>query len=90
MKSDLESTRPIIPGSIVQVTAKDDRRHEGMVLVVAEVETWGVVAWAKDEHGPNQMRFTWNCIEPTGGMAVVGADGSPVPGQEAKPRPHHP
>lgn len=84
-----ESKDLVSVNSIVQVTA-DGSDHRWRLMIVAKVETWGVLAYQSHEAGMH--RFSWESIEPTGGMVQFYADGKRVEGVapvETKVR-HHP
>lgn len=77
-------------GRIVQIIHEDDRDSKGMLAIVEEVKSWGVICMVKAPNYPaSQLSLTWSMIEDTGGAAMLTAGGAVLREPEKKLM-HHP
>ena len=85
MRDDPELIAKIKVGSIVQIVPEEDHGTPKRLLVVTEIESWGVSGYLQNDL---KIARTWNLIEPTGGSIVFDQNGKRVVAD--KPRFHHP
>lgn len=84
MRDDPQSLKGVKVGSIMQIGPDEDHGHRLKLLVVTQVESWGVKGALPDG---SIVGRPWDKIEHTGGSIVFDHNGKRIR-ETAKPK-HH-